>query len=239
VGSSPSAADEAREGAARLRSIRDALGSGDPSQIDPETQSLMLRQLAVSRLEAGRLDEALELAGRIVRMGVLSDLGHHEAARVHSVRGDHLLAAAAELLAARAAPADRRAFFWWSLATHFDHAGETDRALDALRRASRWATDAGRPLYRAHAAALRLGAGRPVRDLSSVVKALEASPQREGYGRYLLGLIAHRTGDEHALSHLRAFVRRHASSERAVVLTLSVELKAARQLIERLDPSMV
>lgn len=239
VGSTEAERAEAKSVADRLGAIRDALTAKNPSLLDPETQSLMLRQLAQKRFEEGRYDDAVALGQRIVRLGVLVDMGHHEIARAHSARGRHMRAADAELLAARAAPAERRSFFWWSLATHLEHAGETDRALDALRRASRWATEAGRPLYRAHAASIRLGAGRAVRDLPSIVRSLEESPQAQGYGRYLLGLIAHHTHDPRAAVHLRAFLRRHASSDAAVLKTLSVELAEARRLLRRLDPQSV
>lgn len=220
----------------RLGQIREALAANDPDRIDPETQSLMLRALAVERFGAGRYEDVLEIAGRIVRLGVLADLGHHEAARVHACRGEHLQAAAEDLLAARAAPADRRAFFHWSQACHLEHAGELDCALDALRKASRWATEAGRPLFHAHAAVLRLEQGQAVPRLSDVVRLLEASPQREGYGRLLLARIARATGDRAlALAHARAFLRRHASAEPAVLATLATELTVARRIVRAFD----
>jgi tetratricopeptide (TPR) repeat protein len=235
VGAGGSAELEAK---ARLGAIRDALAAGDPRRLDAETQSLMLRRLAMERFVAGRFEDVLASAERMVRLEALADLGHHEAGRAHAARGNHARAAASDLLAARSAPPERRAFFWWSRATHLEHAGDHDGALEALRRASRWAESAGRPLYRAHAAAIRLGLGRPVRDIRSVVKGLEASSQREGYGRYLSGRIAEALGDPKAAAHFRAFLRRHASSDVAVLTTLAVELRDARARLRAIDPDV-
>lgn len=226
------------ESSRREAAIAEALAVRDPDRLDPETQSLLLRQLAAARFEAGRHEEALEIAGRVVRLGVLADLGHHERARVLAHRGEHVRAAEAERLAARAAPPDRRAFFLWSEACHLEHAGEIDRALDVLRKAARWATEAGRPLFRAHAAVLRLERGEAVAELTDLVAALEASPQRDGYGRLVLARLARASGDHaRAVAHARAFVRRHASSDRAVLDTLAHELAHARRLLRELDTS--
>lgn len=197
----------------------------------------MLRALAVERLARGRAADALQIARRMLPFGVLSELAHHEAARAHAALDDHVAAAGADRLAARSAPAEQRAFFWWSSATHWEHAGDLERALEALRRASRWASAAGRPLYRAHTAALRLEHGLPVRELGAIVAALEASPQREGYGAYLLGRIAQ---GRDAAGHLRAFLDRHEHAEPAQRVTLAIELAdAARRLarLERVDPN--
>ncbi len=201
---------------------------------------LLLRTLAVERLSRGRAADALQIARRMLPFGVLTELAHHEAARAHAALDDHAAAAAADRLAARAAPPEQRAFFWWSVATHAEHAGDLEQALDALRRASRWASPAGRPLYRAHAAALRLEHGLPTKDLAGVLRALGASPQREGYGGYLLGRIAEARGDGEAAAHFRAFLERHQHADPAQRATLKTELAdAARRLerLQRLDPS--
>jgi tetratricopeptide (TPR) repeat protein len=224
-------ADAELESARRLAVVRDALASRDPSRVDPETQAILLRNLAAARFEAGRRDEALALARRVIALGVLRDLGHHEVARVLAARGALREAADEERLAARAAPAERRAFFYWSEACHREHAGEIDAALDALRKAIRWATDAGRPLFRAHAAVLRLERGEATPGLARTIAALEASPQRDGYGRLLLARIGWQLGDRaRAATHARAFLRRHASSDRGVLDTLGHELAHARRL---------
>jgi len=223
-----------------VRSIRDALSARDVSKLDPETQVLMLRTLAVERLSKGRAADALQIARRMLPFGVLSELAHHEAARAHAALDDHAAAAAADTLAARSAPPEQRSFFWWSAATHWEHASELERALKSLRRASRWATPAGRPLYRAHAAALRLDHGEPVRELHAIVSALEESPQRDGYGGYLLGRIARAQRQPQAAGHFRAFLDRHRDAEPALRITLAIELKHAADSLarlERIDPS--
>lgn len=221
----------------RIRSIRDALSTRDAGKLDPETQVLLLRTLAVERLATGRAADALSIARRMLPFGVLTELAHHEAARAHAALQDHDAAAVADRLAARSAPPEQRAFFWWSAATHWEHAGELEQALQALRRASRWASAVGRPLYRAHAAVLRLEHGRPVRDLPSILGALEQSAQREGYGAYLLGRIAQAQGWPRAAEHLRAFLDRHAHAEPAQRITLAFELKDAQLRLARVDPS--
>lgn len=199
----------------------------------------MLRTLAVERLSQGRAADALQIARRMLPFGVLTELAHHEAARAHAALEDYPAAAAADRLAARGAPAEQRSFFWWSVATHWEHAGDLDQASDALRRASRWASAAGRPLYRAHLATLRLERGEAVRELRGIVGALQQSEQRQGYGGYLLGRIADAQGRAEAAGHFRAFLDRHRDAEPAQRITLAIELKdAARRLerLERLDP---
>jgi hypothetical protein len=226
--------EEAARAAQRLRSIRDALSGKDVSKLDPETQVLMLRTLAVERLGRGRAADALQIARRMLPFGVLTELAHHEAARAHAALDDHAAAAASDRLAARSAPPEQRSFFWWSVATHWEHAGDVVQATDALRRASRWASAAARPLYRAHLAALRLEHGEVVRDVKAIVSGLEESPQGQGYGGYLLGRIAEARGDGGAAAHFQAFLDRHEHAEPAQRITLAIELKDAERRLARL-----
>lgn len=231
--------DATGEHARRLSAIREALSSRDAGKLDPSTQALLLRKLAIARFEAGRYADALEIAQRMVASGAHLELGHHEAARAHAALGEHQRAAESDRLAARAADADQRAFFWWSSATHLEHAGEVEPALDALRRGLRWANEGTRALLRGHAAAIQLGRGQAVRQVSTLLAELGASSHRDGYGRYLMGRIAHELGDRTAAAHLRAFLRRHASSDAATRKTLEWELRDAERRLHRLGPTAV
>jgi hypothetical protein len=107
-------------------------------------------------------------------------------------------------------------------------AGDPDAAISTLGRALRWAAG-DRPLLRAHRAYIRLDCGETPRRLAETVESLHRAKCREGYGQYLLGMIAYLTGDERRASvHLRAFLRRNAAADVAKALTLRDELRRAR-----------
>ncbi|MEO0326344.1 MAG: hypothetical protein AAF447_25575, partial [Myxococcota bacterium] len=93
-------------------------------------------------------------------------------------------------------------------------------------------------LLDAQAAWFSLRLGRGVPDLAGVVRRLRASPSREGYGQFLLGVLLDALGDGRmAPVHLRAFLRRNARIEEAKRVTLADELAAARRTLARLVPS--
>lgn len=202
--------------------------SCDDDELGPDTHVLLLRQAYLAHLELRQLQQALETAEAMVRIGAMSDTAHHDAARAHQALGDLQSAIASQRLAARAAPPERRSFHLWSLATLHHFAGEHEQALRVLERAEGWARR-DRPLIRAHAAWIQLDAGRAVPDLRDVTVALEKSPNGQGYGQFLLGMIASEMGDAgRAAVHLRAFLRRNASIDTAKALTLREELRRAR-----------
>ncbi|MFW6051844.1 MAG: tetratricopeptide repeat protein [Myxococcota bacterium] len=213
-------------------------GLAQPSDdLDPDTHVLLLRQVYLGHLELRQLGEAVAVADQMTAVGTLRDVALHDSARALWAMGDLQGAIEAQRLAARAAPPERRSFHLWSLATLQHFAGDAGGALDTLARGGRWATR-DRPLLEAHAAYVRLEQGHPVERLSEILDALKASRAAEGYGRYLLGMIAHHMGDARtAAVHLRAFLNRHASADVAQALTLREELRRARLVLARVESS--
>lgn len=222
---------EAKAPANKARWARRGLAT-DEADLEPDTHVLLLRQLYLAHVEADSLDEAALLASQMADVkSSLRDIALHDAARVLAGLGRLDEAIAAQRLAARRAPAERRSFHLWSLATLEHFSGEVDPALRTLARAERWARG-DRAMLKAHAAYVRLAVGRAVPGLAEIVLALQKSPAREGYGQYLLGMIAWELGDRRrGAAHLRAFVRRHASADRAKTLTLREELRRARKAL--------
>lgn len=226
------AAVRARAPADRERYARRGLAF---DRIDDDTSVLLLRQLYMAHVERGELDAALEVTERMGATGALADIVHHDRARVLVALGDGDGARRAQRLAARTADAKRKSFQLWSLATLEHHLGDVDAALATLGRAMRCAVR-DRALLKAHAAYIKLDANMPVRDLHGVVEALRGSKNREGYGQFLLGMIAHHMGDRRLASvHLHAFQRRNASVDAAKALTLEQELRRTRRVLASLD----
>lgn len=216
----------------RERYARIGLGFED---IDNDTAVLLLRQVYVAAVDERRLDAALDATDHMARLGALPDVTQHDRARVLEALGRRADAIRAQRLAARLAPAKRKSFQLWALATLEHHHGDVDAALATLTRAMRSAVR-DRPLLRAYAAYVRLENGLPVRGLAGVVEALRASKNREGYGQFLLGMIAYHMGDARiAAVHLRAFLRRNADVDVAKSMTLAVELSRARAVLAGID----
>ena len=203
--------------------------------LEPDTEVLLLRQLYLAHVELRQLRRAAEIATEAASLGPLSDIAWHDASRAYAALGDSRQALLAQRSAARAAPAERRSFQLWGLATLQHHAGDVEGALATLRRGLRSARR-DRALLRAHAAYIRLDAGLPVRNLRRTLDTLRASPNAEGYGRFLAGMIAHCMGDQREASvHLRAFLRRNAAAGAAKELTLREEFRRARVALARID----
>lgn len=218
---------EAPDGASRVHLATCGLAL-DSSELDPDTRVLLLRQIYRSHLESHRLNDAVEVAEQMVAVGALRDIAHHDASRARAALGDWEGAIRAERAATRHAPVQRRSFHWWSLGTLQHWAGDVDGAVRSFARAERWA-QRDRALIRAHAAYARLSAGMAVPGLGQIVTDLEKSKAREGYGQWLLGMIAHELGDRRkAAVHLRAWLRRHAAPDEAKTITLREELRRAR-----------
>jgi tetratricopeptide (TPR) repeat protein len=218
----------------RARFARQGLDSAPPD-VDPDTQVLLLRQLYLAYLDSHRLREAAEIAIEMARIGPLKDVAHCDASRAFQALGDMEGAIAHQRLAARWSPAPRRSFHYWSLATLLHFHGELDGAIAALQRGERWA-HADRPLLRAHRAWIRLEAGEGVRRLDQIVRDLERSKAREGYGQLVLGMLHHQMGDARkAAVHLRAFLRRNASADTAKALSLREELARARAVLASIE----
>src|SRR5690606_28381126 len=129
----------------------------------------------------------------------------------------------------------RRSFQLWSLATLQHFAGDAHGALATLDRALRSA-HRDRPLMKAHAAYVRLASGEAPEGLAQTVAELRAAPCREGYGQYLLGMIAYHMGDVPlAVAHLRSFLRRNANVDLPKALTLREELRRARTILADIE----
>lgn len=224
----------ARTLASRAEWARRGLAAED-EELDPEIQFLLLRQLYLVHVEEDRLDEALRIGAQMAAVGVMRDLAQHDRARVLFARGDHRVAIEAQRHAARLAPPDRRSFHVLALATMQAFAGDVPAALRALVRAERW-SHRDRVLVRAFRVYIELEDDRVPEALEDVRRALGASPLREGYGQFLLGMIAYALGDRRrAAVHLRAFLRKNAALDKAKELTLREELRRARRALAAIE----
>lgn len=221
---------------ARLRVASDGLRSF-AAELEADTRVLLLRQQYLAYLELGDLDEAVVIATLMASVGPLADVAHHDRARALWAVGEREAAIVAQRQAGRVAPVERRSFQLWGLATFQYLDDRHEAALDTLDRALRWA-HRDRPLLEAHAALIALEAAIAVEDLEGIVARLLAAPCREGYGQYVLGMIAHEVGDEaKAAVHLHAFLRRNASADEAKRITLAAELDRARKTVAGIDAS--
>jgi hypothetical protein len=223
----------ARTAATRARLARQGLATRAP--IDPVTQSMLLRQLYLALFEQRQLDKARVVAEQMLELRVLPDVCHHDLARVLSALDDTEGAAGQLRLAARTAPASRRAFHLWTLGSLLFLAGKLELARAALLRAIRWSTS-DRPLYEGHLALVTLAQSKPVEDLEGVISGLEEAPCGQGYGRFVLGLLcwyAERPQD--AQRYLRAFVARTRAGRPALAIALEGELALAEKRLKQFD----
>lgn len=206
---------------------------GASDKIDPETMLLLLREIYRSHFYAGRLRSAHAIARKMVRIGVSQEIAHVDLGRVCLALGWYPRAAQAYRIAARNAPARRRAMHWSSVAIALHHGGDTDASLSALERAIRWSLGT-RPLHRAYMALVRIDGGETpesVEGLSEAIHELEAARCGEGFGRYVLGLLyAVSRDDLRARAHLRTFIKRNASDPMRAS-TLAAEIRRARETL--------
>lgn len=217
----------------RARAARAGLASR-PEDLSSDTQALLLRQLYLAHLERHRFRRAALIAQQMASIcpwrdpSSLRDVAHHDAARALAAAGEIEGAVAEMRLASRAAPASRRAFHRWSLATLLHFVGREDEALAELRRAEQWGTRI-RPLVRAHRAYLQLERGQEPDGIDAIIAALESTPARDGYGQFLLGMIhVLRRHPERAAPCLRTFIERNEAAPLAKRITLREELRRAR-----------
>jgi len=196
---------------------------------------LLLRQLYLAHLDEEALDEALSIAEQMVRVGPMQDIAHHDRGRVHVARGDLRKAIEAQRLAARHAPPSRRSFHSLALAQFQHFAGDSEFSLRTLEKAQRWSLG-DRALVRGFRAYVELETDRVPEGLEATRRALNASPMREGYGQFVLGMIAWHLGDKRmATVHLRVFLRKNASADKAKAATLREELKRARKVLSQTE----
>jgi len=197
---------------------------------DPESRLLLLREVFKAHLRSSRPRSAQAIARKMTRLGALSEVAHADYGRACAALGRFEQAARSYRLAARFAPANRRATHWSATAMALWNAGQHDEALAALERASRWSTNT-RPLHRAQHAMVELSRGRPTPDLAAAVADLDASRAAEGYGRFVLGMIAHLRGESAKAQPLLAeFVTRN-SNDAMRAATLAGEIAKARAVL--------
>ena len=205
-------------------------------RVDAETRVLLLREIYRSHLYARRVRSAHAVARKMVRLGVAQEIAHVDLGRACLTLGWWMRAAQAYRIAARNAPASRRALHWFSVGIALHHAEQTAESLSALDRAVRWSLTT-RALHRAYAALVRIDAGeRPadVEDFDDRIADLESARCGEGFGRYVLGLLHAEGGNrQRARRNLIIFVRRNQHDPMRAV-TLVHELRRARRCLRLL-----
>ncbi len=218
------------------RGLRHHGESAGDQAIDPETRLLLLREIYRAHLHARRLRSAHAVARKMARLGVAQEIAHVDLARACAALGWWTRAAQAYRIAARTAPAARRAMHWASVAVALHHAEQYDDAMSALERAVRWSLST-RPLHRAYMALVQLDSGRRVDELehlAEVVDELECARCGEGFGRYVLGLLYAAKGERgRASRHLKQFIKRNAEDPMRSI-TLAAELRRARRTLRTL-----
>ncbi len=203
-------------------------GLAHSGELDVTTKALLLRQLYLAFYASGHYRPAYDIALQAVGLGVLEDVIQQDCARAIHAAGDVDAAAGHLRLAARKAPPSRRAFHWWTLGSLFFLVGRHPDAIAAFARAARWGTR-DKPLYQGHLALAKQAAGLPVRGLAQLMARLDACPAGQGYGRFVLGHLAHRLERwEEARAYLASFVDRTARGHAAMATALQGEVAMAR-----------
>jgi len=195
---------------------------------------MLLRQLYLSHFEQKSFRRAFEISEQSIELGVLADVLHQDAARAAAALGEIDSAARHLRLAVRLGPASRRAFHWWTLGSLYFLADRQREAIGAFERAARWGTR-DKPLYHGHLAVARCAAGEQVDDLDELIEKLAAVPAGQGYGRFVLGLLAFydRRFDD-AREYLDMFVARMTRGRPATAIALDAELEHARRVLASL-----
>jgi tetratricopeptide (TPR) repeat protein len=226
-------ATAARTPVARARWARRGLASRAP--LDKTTHAMLLRQLSLALYEQHRFDTAREAALEALKLGVMADVLHQDAARA-AIASGQLDAAVSHLrIAARVGPASRRPFHLWTLGSHLFLAHRYAEAAAALERAVRWGTR-DKPLYRAHLALVRIAAGDEVDGLQTTIDELAGAPCGQGYGRFLLGHLAYAAREwDAARRYLQAFLKRTEGAREAVGLTLAGEIEMSRATLAKMS----
>lgn len=200
---------------------------------DRTLRAMLLRQLYLSHMEAERFDKASEIARAAIELGVMADVACQDLARAYLGLGRYREAIEELRRASRLGPASRRAFHLWTLGSISYFQGDFAGAALAFERAVRWGTTA-RPLYEAQLLLARwqLGSTKNLQALADARQALEEAPCGQGYGRFVLGELAHRQGDwAAAREYLEEFIGRVDEGRVALRVGLGAELERARTLL--------
>lgn len=211
------------------------LGASD-GPIDPDAQLLLLREIYRAHLYAHRVRSAHAVARKMVRLGVMQELAWADLGRACAALGWWASAARAHRLAARNAPASRRALHWAQAGSALHHGAFFNEAVSAFDRAVRWSLTM-KPLHRGQRLLSRIDRGDELGDadeLNDILDDLGASRSGEGYGRYIRGLLHFARGDhEDAAENLRVFLKRNAQEPMRSV-TLAAEIVRARETLRAL-----
>jgi tetratricopeptide (TPR) repeat protein len=195
---------------------------------------MLLRQLYLAYYETEHFEQAAEIAEQAIRLDVLPDVAHQDAARARQALGDVEGAAGHLRLAARLGPPNRKAFHYWTLGSLYFLAKRYPDASAAMARAARWGTT-DKPLYQAHLALCQGAAGQTVEGYDELIERLAAIPAGSGYGRFVLGLLAMRAGrNEDARRWLEAFVDRTLNGRTVMAISLRGEVAVAREALTHL-----
>jgi tetratricopeptide (TPR) repeat protein len=220
-------------GARAKYATRGLAAAGD----DPTLRAMLLRQLYLSHMEAERFDKASEVARLAIELGVMADVACQDLARAYLGLGRHREAVDELRRASRLGPASRRAFHLWTLGSVLYFRGDYAGAVVAFERAARWGTTA-RPLYDAQLGLARAQLATNAKGLPNFAELrerLEEAPCGQGYGRFVLGELAHRQGDwAAAREYLEAFVERVGEGRVALRVGLGSELERANSLLAAL-----
>jgi tetratricopeptide (TPR) repeat protein len=210
------------------------LGLASPDEIDKTTHAMLLRQLYLSLFESRRFREAHAIALQAAELGVLPDVLLQDAARAALAAGDVEDALAHLREAAKAGPASRRAFHFWTLGSLFFLQHRYDEAVEALERAARTGAKE-KVLYKAHLALARIAAGEPIGHVQPTIDSLVASPAGQGYGRFVLGHLAYAAGQwDTAADYLSSFVDRVTERAPAIAVALEGELRMAKATLRKI-----
>jgi len=216
-------------GARAKYATRGLAAAGD----DRTLRAMLLRQLYLSHMEAERFEKASEIARAAIELGVMADVACQDLARAYLGLGRYREAVEELRRASRLGPASRRAFHLWTLGSISYFRGDFAGAALAFERAVRWGTTA-RPLYEAQLLLARsqLGTAKGLPNLLEARQALEEAPCGQGYGRFVLGELAHRQGDwDAAREYLEEFIARVDEGRVALRVGLGAELERARSLL--------
>jgi tetratricopeptide (TPR) repeat protein len=218
----------------RSRGIWARKGLATRASLDRTTHSMLLRQLYLSHYEQRHFKKASEIAEQNIALGTLGEFAHQDAARAKQALGDVDGAAAHLRMAARVGPPKRRPFHWWTLGSLYYLAGRYDESIEAMSRAARWGTT-DKPLYQGHRAVVERAQGDSSGDLTTLIGRLSNVPAGQGYGRFVLGLLAfHANRWPEAKRYLDAFVRRTTSGRAVLAIALEGELAVARSTLAKM-----
>jgi tetratricopeptide (TPR) repeat protein len=202
---------------------------------DNEMRALLLRQKYLAAIELGEDQTALRAAEQMIELGTLGDIARQDAARA-ALGIDEIDAAIGHLrIAARVSPPDRRAFHYAHLGSLLRFDGQTEEAIHAFTKASRWATE-DRDLYQAQQALAEAAQGRTEKDLEDLRSRLEDHDPMKAYSLWILGELCLVLGDtESGATYLKRFLSRQDQVPRAKSLALKGEVAHASELLRQIS----